>query len=140
LTGCCLEAKDFRAVDGATATGASLNESAGRAEAEFGDFGGDLSLPPAGAFLDRGHATPTRRCHSDPNQLRGPYPSWIRKAGSKTMTRTLSPDELQRYEPLFDNTRRLRELINELETLAVEVLDHAQTRGEQQRRPPRSRR
>jgi hypothetical protein len=44
------------------------------------------------------------------------------------MTRTLSREQLERYQPLFDNTRRPRQLINELEALAVEVLDQRQRR------------
>ena len=66
------------------------------------------------------------RCHNDPSQLHGPYPSWIRKVGAKTVTRTLSPAQLERYRPLFDNTRRLRELIGELETLSAEVVQQAE--------------
>jgi hypothetical protein len=34
------------------------------------------------------------RCHTDPGHL--PYPSWIRKAGAKTITCTLSPAQLER--------------------------------------------
>ena len=63
------------------------------------------------------------RCHSDPGQLHGPYPTWIRKAGAKTVTRTLSPAQLERYRPLFDNTRRLRELITELEALSLAIAE-----------------
>jgi hypothetical protein len=63
------------------------------------------------------------RCHSDPSQLHGPYPSWIRKVGTRTFTRTLSPAQLERYRPLFDNTKRLRELISELETLSAEAVE-----------------
>jgi len=66
------------------------------------------------------------RCHSDPSQLHGPYPSWIRKVGAKTVTRTLSPAQAERYRPLFDNTKRLRELISELETLSAEVVEQAE--------------
>jgi hypothetical protein len=67
--------------------------------------------------------SPRRRCHSDPGQLHGPYPSWIRKAGAKTITRTLTSAQAERYRPLFDNTRRLRELIRELETLSAQVVE-----------------
>ena len=35
--------------------------------------------------------TPTCRCASDPAQRHGPYPTWFRKIGAKTVTRTLSP-------------------------------------------------
>jgi len=66
------------------------------------------------------------RCHTDPGHLHGPYPSWIRKVGAKTITRTLSPAQLERYRPLFDNTKRLRELISGLETLSAQVVDQAE--------------
>jgi hypothetical protein len=32
----------------------------------------------------------------------------------------LSAEQAERYEPFFDNTRRLRELVDELEALSVE--------------------
>jgi hypothetical protein len=70
--------------------------------------------------------SPRCRCHGDPAQLHGPYPSWIRKVGAKTVTRTLSASQLERYQPLFDNTKRLRELIGELETLSAQVVDQAE--------------
>jgi hypothetical protein len=66
------------------------------------------------------------RCHSDPSHMHGPYPSWIRKAGTKTVTRTLTPAQAERYRPLFDNTRRLRELISELETLSAQAVEQAE--------------
>jgi hypothetical protein len=47
-------------------------------------------------------------------------------AGTKTFTRTLSPTQLERYRPLFDNTKRLRELISELETLSAEAVEQAE--------------
>jgi hypothetical protein len=70
--------------------------------------------------------SPRCRCHSDPAQLHGPYPSWIRKVGSRTVTRTLSQAQLKRYRPLFDNTRRLRELITELQTLSAQAVEQAE--------------
>ena len=66
------------------------------------------------------------RCHTDPSQLHGPYPTWIRKARAKTVTRTLSQAQLKRYRPLFDNTRRLRELITELETPSAQTVEQAE--------------
>ena len=70
--------------------------------------------------------SPRCRCHSDPAHLHGPYPSWIRKVGSRTVTRTLSQAQLERYRPLFDNTRRLRELITELEALSAQAVEQAE--------------
>ena len=70
--------------------------------------------------------SPRCRCHSDPSRLHGPYPSWIRKAGTKTTTRTLTPVQAERYRPLFENTKRLRELISELQTLSAQVVEQAE--------------
>jgi hypothetical protein len=70
--------------------------------------------------------SPRCRCRSDPAHLHGPYPSWIRKVGSRTVTRTLSQAQLKRYRPLFDNTRRLRELISELEALSAQAVEQAE--------------
>lgn len=66
------------------------------------------------------------RCRTDPAQMHGPYPTWIRKAGTRTVTRTLSPAQLERYRPLFDNAKRLRELTSELETLTAEIVEQAE--------------
>jgi Family of unknown function (DUF6788) len=70
--------------------------------------------------------SPRCRCHSDPSQLHGPYPTWIRNVGAKTVTRTLSPSQLERYRLLFDNTKRLRELTGELEALSAQVVEQAE--------------
>jgi hypothetical protein len=85
-----------------------------------------LCLP--GSLVERTTrcGSPRCRCHSDPSQLHGPYPSWIRKVGTKTVTRALSPSQVQRYRPLFGNTKRLRELISELETLSAKVVEQAE--------------
>jgi uncharacterized protein DUF6788 len=70
--------------------------------------------------------SPRCRCRTDPSHLHGPYPTWIRKVGTRTVTRTLSPAQLERYRPLFDNARRLRELITELQTLSAEAVEQAE--------------
>lgn len=72
-------------------------------------------------------ARPDCRCHADPPQLHGPYPAWTRKIDGKTVTRSLSPEQAERYRPWFDNARRLRELIDQLRQLAIE---QAQTEGD----------
>jgi hypothetical protein len=61
------------------------------------------------------------RCHADPGHLHGPYLSWSRKVDTKTVTRNLNADEVERYQPWFDNAKRLRELTSELEALSVQV-------------------
>lgn len=63
------------------------------------------------------------RCKADPPQLHGPYIQWTRKVEGKTVTRLLSPDQLERYQPGFDNARRLRQLITELEALSLRATE-----------------
>ena len=66
---------------------------------------------------------PGCRCRADPPRLHGPYHQWTRKINGKTVTRILTDDQLADYQPWFDNQRRLRELITELETLSQEIAD-----------------
>jgi hypothetical protein len=86
----------------------------------------DFCLP--GTLVERTTrcSTPTCHCHSDPDRRHGPYPSWIRKVGAKTVTRTLSTTQAERYRAWFDNTRRLRELVDELEALSVQTINEAE--------------
>ena len=69
---------------------------------------------------------PNCRCHTDPGQLHGPYLSWTRKVNGKTVTRNLSATQADRYRPWFDNARRLRELIHELEALSTSTAAKAE--------------
>ena len=92
--------------------------------AEIASLG--LCLP--GSLVERMTrcGSPRCRCHSDPSRLHGPYPSWIRKTGTTTITRTLTPAQAERYRPLFNNTKRLRELTSELQALSAEVVERAE--------------
>ena len=85
-----------------------------------------LCLP--GSLVERTTrcGSPRCRCRTDPGHLHGPYPSWIRKVRAKTVSRTLSPEQAERYRPLFDNTKRLRELISELEALSAQAVEQAE--------------
>ena len=65
-------------------------------------------------------------CHAGPEKLHGPYPSWARRVHGKTVTRTLSSEQAERYKPLFANSRRLKELVEELEALSVSVVSEAE--------------
>lgn len=67
------------------------------------------------------------RCHDDPEYRHGPYPSWIRKVGDRTVTRTLKREQAEHYRPMFANARRLRELVSELESLTAQLVE--QTEG-----------
>jgi hypothetical protein len=66
---------------------------------------------------------PGCRCHADPPALHGPYHQWTRKKNGKTSTRILSDDQLADYRPWFDNHKRLRELIAELEALSLAITE-----------------
>jgi len=80
---------------------------------------------------------PGCRCHADPPRLHGPYHQWTRKKDGKTATRILTDDQLADYQPWFDNHRRLRELIAELEALSQAIAD-ADPRWNRRTRPPGS--
>jgi len=60
------------------------------------------------------------RCHADPPQLHGPYLTWTRKVDNKTVTRTLDTTQADALRPLMDDARRLRELVTDLEALALQ--------------------
>jgi hypothetical protein len=84
----------------------------------------DFVLP--GTLLER-RLTCTHggcRCHDDPPQLHGPYWYWTRKVRSKTVSRVLSPDQVDEYRPWFDNERRLRALVAELEQLSLSIVEN----------------
>jgi hypothetical protein len=93
--------------------------------AELGRAG--LALP--GTLTVRSYACgkPNCRCHADPPRLHGPYAEWTRKIGGKTITRRLTPDELADYQPLFDNAKKLRALIAELQDLTLEIIEEDST-------------
>ena len=86
-----------------------------------------LALP--GTLTVRSYACgkPNCRCHADPPRLHGPYAEWTRKIGGKTITRRLTPDELTDYQPLFDNAKKLRALIAELQDLTLEIIQERST-------------
>jgi hypothetical protein len=96
-----------------------------RRRAKIGAEIAALGLPLPGSLVQRrtrcGNAG--CRCHADPPQLHGPYLTWTRKVDNKTVTRTLNPGQAERLQPLLDNSRRLRELVSELETLALRYVE-----------------
>lgn len=62
-------------------------------------------------------------CRNDPPRLHGPFRSWTRKVGRKTVTRLLSEEQCVEYQELFDNHRRLKELVRELEEISLALVD-----------------
>lgn len=65
------------------------------------------------------------RCHADPPQLHGPYAFWTRKVNNKTVTRMLNDEEVANYQPMFDNARKIRELVSQLHELSLELVEPA---------------
>ena len=63
------------------------------------------------------------KCRASPPRLHGPFRSWTRKVANKTVTRLLSEDQLADYEVLFENHRRLKALVHDLEDLSLDIVD-----------------
>lgn len=64
------------------------------------------------------------KCHSDPPSLHGPYWYWTRKVRAKTVSRSLSPEQVEEYEPWFENEKRLRSLVRQLEDLSLSIAEN----------------
>lgn len=79
---------------------------------------------------------PNCACHQDPPRLHGPYITWTRKVNGKTVTRRLTREQLERYQPWFENDRRLRQLTKELQTLSLQAAEQAEGWADAQRQPP----
>lgn len=65
-------------------------------------------------------------CKADPPVLHGPYIQWTRSVKGKTVTRFLSQEQLDRYQPWFDNARRLKDLVAKLEIASLQAFESAQ--------------
>ena len=88
--------------------------------------GSPPSSPPAGFALPgtlmvRAYecGKPRCRCHTSPAARHGPYAERTRKIGGKTVTRRLTAQQLAAWQPLFDNARKLRALLAELQELTL---------------------
>jgi hypothetical protein len=70
--------------------------------------------------------------------MHGPYHQWTRKKNGRTSTRILSDDQLADYAPWFDNHKRLRGLITELEEISLAIAEN-DPRWKRQPGPPGAR-
>ena len=61
------------------------------------------------------------RCHGDPPRLHGPYWYWTRKVNGKTVTKSLREEQVEDYRSWFENEKRLRRLVGELEQLSLDI-------------------
>jgi len=62
----------------------------------------------------------------DPPVNRGQEESRPRTVAGKTVTRSLTPDQARRYQAWFDNARRLRDLLGELEARSLRAFEDAE--------------
>jgi hypothetical protein len=62
----------------------------------------DLALPGSIEVRSTRCGKTNCRCKADPPRLHGPYIVWTRKVAQKTVTRVLSPEQLDDYQPWFD--------------------------------------
>jgi hypothetical protein len=78
-----------------------------------------------GSVVERSTRCQSSGCHcrADPPRLHGPYATWMRQEDGHQVTRTLSDEQAERLRPLVAADRRLRELVRELEALALSELD-----------------
>ena len=83
----------------------------------------DGALPGSVVVRHMRCGKPGCACKADPPALHGPYIQWTRTVDGKTITRFLSQDQLARYQPWLDNTRRLRELIANLQVASVHAVE-----------------
>jgi hypothetical protein len=67
----------------------------------------DHALPGSINVVMNRCGKPSCACHAEPPKLHGPYITWTRKIEGKTVTRRLTPEQLERYEAWFENSRRL---------------------------------
>src|SRR6267378_2557663 len=88
-------------------------------------------LARAGTLTVRAYACgkPGCRCHADPPRLHGPYAEWTRKIAGKTITRRLTPRQLAEYQPLFENAKKLRALLTQLQDLTLEIIEEGGQQG-----------
>ena len=86
---------------------------------------GDPEMTLRGSLISQGRRCGKSgcACHNDPPTLHGPYIQWTRAVGGKTVTRYLSEEELARYQPWFDNARRLKEIAAKLEIASLHALE-----------------
>ena len=75
------------------------------------------------------------RLHGDPPRLHGPYAYWTRKVDGKTVARILTEEQMADYGPLFDNEKRLKELLAELHEVSIGIVTDDE-RGQPRRKRP----
>jgi hypothetical protein len=66
-------------------------------------------------------SSPGCACHTDPDRLHGPYWQWSTKVNGKTVSRTLSEQQVSRYREWMENGRRFDEIVRDLYELSAQA-------------------
>ena len=104
--------------------GARRQRAQARIATQLGEIG--FALPGSVAVRSYPCGKPNCSCHAPGSTLHGPYIQWTRKLDNKTVNRRLTPEQWEDFKPWFDNARRLRELVAELEALSLEIVESDQ--------------
>lgn len=96
----------------------------GRIAAALGQIG--FALPGSITQRYTRCGRPSCRCKADPPRLHGPYLQWTRKHQGKTITRLLTTEQAAQLRSYMKEDDRLRELVQKLEALTVELVERAQ--------------
>ena len=104
---------------------ASPSQRQRRAQAAIAAELGRIGFALPGSLVSRTTACGKAgcRCQADPPVLHGPYLTWTRTVNGKTVTRKISEAQRARYQTWFDDARKLRKLVTDLETLSLEASD-----------------
>jgi hypothetical protein len=80
-------------------------------------------LPGTLAVRSYSCGKPNCACHVSDEKKHGPYIQWTRSVQGKTVHRRLSEDQLEEYQPFFDEARRIKELVSKLETVTLHMVE-----------------
>ena len=106
-----------------TEPGAAQRRAHARISASLGEIG--FALPGSLVWRSTTCGRAGCRCQGDPPVLHGAYLTWTRAVAGKTVTRKITEEQQHRYQAWFDNARRLRELVTELEALSLRAFEQA---------------
>ncbi len=55
--------------------------------------------------------------------MHGPYVQWTCSVDGKTVHRRLSEHQLEKYQPYFDEAKRIKELVSKLEAVTSRIIE-----------------
>jgi hypothetical protein len=66
---------------------------------------------------------PDCRCQADPPQPHGPYWQWSKAVAGKTVSRTVTDNQVPLYQAWIANRRRLRNIIAQMEQVSQQATE-----------------